>query len=422
MRKKLVINVVLVGIVVMIAGFFLGRYCAFKAQDKYSQKVEKMFAEILEDSKVTIGLDTKTFDNVWRTAEKKFVDVEKLDPDQMLYGAMKGVIVSLGDPHSEFLTPKESEEFLDSLDGDLTGIGAEVGIRDEVITIISPLRGSPAEKAGLLPGDRIFKIDEDIASDYTLFEAVKKIRGQPHTDVVLTIFRGEEVQSREITITRDFIDIESVIYEMRDDGIAVVTVATFADDTSDEFTKALADLALKNPKGLILDLRFNGGGFLDAAIEMTSKLLESGDVLRIYERGKHDQVVSVSGAPLLPLTPLVVLINEGSASSSEIMAGALQDAGRATVIGEKSFGKGTVQELVRDFGDGSTLRITVAKWFTPSGRDVSEEGIEPDVRVEMDVADYFSRNDPQLDAAVEFLLTGSVAVNVEGVEEAGQEG
>ena len=202
---------------------------------------------------------------------------------------------------------------------------------------------------------------------------------------------------------------------MREDGIAVVTIATFADDTAEEFRKTLADLALQNPKGMILDLRFNGGGFLDAAIEITSKLLESGNVVIIHERGKVNQVVSVSGAPLLPQTPLVVLINEGSASSSEIVAGALQDSRRATLIGQKSFGKGTVQELISNFRDGSTLRITVAKWFTPSGRDVDEEGIEPDIMVEMKLENYFSEIDPQLDAAVEFLKTGKVE-NVE-VEE-----
>jgi carboxyl-terminal processing protease len=318
------------------------------------------------------------------------------------------VIESLGDPHSEFLTPTESEQFMASLEGELTGIGAEVGMRDEIITIISPLRGSPAERAGLLPGDKVFKIDDEISSDLTLFEAVKKIRGEIGSEVKLTIFRGEEMQSREIKIIRELIEIESVISEMREDGIAVVTVNTFSDDTAEEFTKILSELAIQNPKGMILDLRFNGGGFLDAAIEIASKLLPSGNVVVIYERGKTDQAIPVSGAPLLPQTPLVVLINEGSASSSEIVAGALQDNARATLIGTKSFGKGTVQELISNFRDGSTLRISIAKWFTPNGRDIDQIGIEPDFEVGMELEDYFSEKDPQLDAAVEFLKTGEV--------------
>ncbi|MFH1546344.1 MAG: S41 family peptidase [Patescibacteria group bacterium] len=407
MQKKFLTLAILLAVVAFAGGFETGR--------SHSQEIAEVADEgaevetgVLENSKISETLDVQTFDEVWKTAEKKFVDVEKLDPEKMLYGAMKGVIASLGDPHSEFLDPTESEEFLDSLEGNLTGIGAEVGMRDEILTIISPLRGSPAEAAGLLPGDKIFKIDNKIASDFSLFEAVKHIRGEPGTEVVLTIFRGEETHSREIVITRDFIEIESVISEVRDDGIAVVTVVTFADDTAEEFAKILAELAIQNPEGMILDLRFNGGGFLDAAIETTSKLLASGEVVRIHERGKADQIISVSGAPLLPQIPLVVLINEGSASSSEIIAGALQDSGRATLLGEKSFGKGTVQELISNFRDGSTLRITVAKWFTPSGRDVNEEGIEPDITVKMELEDYFSEKDPQLDAAVEFLKTGEV--------------
>ncbi len=399
-----------------VGGFELGQNYLPEQEECENLVVEANDSSLFEDSKVVSGFDIRTFDEVWQTAENKFVDVEKLNPEEMFYGAIKGVISSLGDPHSEFLTPIESEEFLDSLSGDLTGIGAEVGMRDDILTIISPLRGSPAEKAGLLPGDKVFKINGEIASDFTLFEAVKHIRGEPGTEAVLTIFRGEEMQSRDITIIRDFIEIESVISEMRDDGIAVVTVVTFADDTAEEFEKALADLALENPDGMVLDLRFNGGGFLDAAIDITSKLLDSGNVVIIHERGKVDQVVPVSGAALLPQAPLVVLINEGSASSSEIVAGALQDSGRATLIGQKSFGKGTVQELISNFRDGSTLRITIAKWFTPSGRDVSEEAIEPDYAVEMKSEDYFSDKDPQLDAALEFLKTGKVP-EVENSEE-----
>ncbi|MCK5472214.1 S41 family peptidase [Candidatus Gracilibacteria bacterium] len=407
MQKKFLTLTIFLAFVAFAGGFEMGKSRSREVVE-ITGGDEVAELSILQSSKVGEKLNVQIFDEVWKTAEKKFVDVEKLNPEKMLYGAMKGVIASFGDPHSEFLDPAESEEFLDSLEGDLTGIGAEVGMRDEILTIISPLRGSPAEKAGLLPGDKVFKIGGEIASDFSLFEAVKHIRGEPGTEIILTIFRGEETHSREIRITRDFIEIESVISEMRDDGIVVVTVATFADDTAEEFEEVLADLAIQNPKGMILDLRFNGGGFLDAAIEITSKLLESGEVVRIHERGKTDQIILVSGAPLLPQIPLVVLINEGSASSSEIVAGALQDSGRATIIGEKSFGKGTVQELISNFSDGSTLRITVAKWFTPSGRDVNEEGIQPDIVVKMELEDYFSDNDPQLDAAAEFLETGKV--------------
>jgi carboxyl-terminal processing protease len=420
MQKKIL--TIIAGIILLGSGFVAGRFLDLPDGDNliFLEEVEKVQDDsLLADSTAVADLDIVTFDQVWRTAEAKFIDAEKLNSEEMLYGAMKGVIESLGDPHSEFLTPTESERFMASLEGELTGIGAEVGIRDEIITIISPLRGSPAERAGLLPGDKVFKIDDEISSDLTLFEAVKKIRGEIGSEVKLTIFRGEEMQSREIKITRELIEIESVISEMREDGIAVVTVNTFSDDTAEEFTKILAELAIQNPKGMILDLRFNGGGFLDAAIEIASKLLPSGNVVVIHERGKVDQAIPVSGAPLLPQTPLVVLINEGSASSSEIVAGALQDNARATLVGTKSFGKGTVQELISNFRDGSTLRISIAKWFTPNGRDIDQIGIEPDFEVEMELEDYFSEKDPQLDAAVEFLKTGEV--KLAEVEEVGEE-
>ena len=400
-------------------GFFVGNFAAPASILEFAPPLGSLEIEnesLLEDSSAVADLDIATFDAVWEIVEQKFVDVEKLDSETMFYGAMKGVVAALGDPHSEFLDPEESEEFLDSLEGELTGIGAEVGERDEILTIVSPLRGSPAEAAGLLPGDKIYKIGDEFASDFTVFEAVRKIRGPIGTEITLTIFRGDEVQSREITITRDLIDIESVFTEVRDDGIAVVTVNTFADDTADEFQKALVDLSLQNPDGIVLDLRFNGGGFLDAAIEMASDLLAGGTVVQIHERGKSDEIIGVSGRPILPTTPLVVLINEGSASASEILAGALRDNSRATLLGETSFGKGTVQELISEFADGSTLRITVAKWFTPAGHDVDGIGITPDIVVEFTADDYLAERDPQLDAAIEFLETGTIPV-VENLEE-----
>lgn len=408
MSSKKIIAALAIFTVGFLGGHFIGSDFVETAPVAISTSTEPTAQNLLENSATVGDFDLTTFDQVWDTTMAKFVDVEKLDPKKMFYGAMKGVVAALNDPHSEFLDPQESAQFLDSLQGELTGIGAEIGMRDEVLTIISPLRSSPAERAGLLPGDRIYKIDNEFASDFTVFEAVSKIRGEIGTTVTLTIFRGEEIAPRVITITRERVEIASVTSEMRDDGIAVVTVNTFADNTADEFSRALAELALKNPTGIVLDLRYNGGGFLDAAIEMASNLLASGNVVQIHERGKADVSIPVSGAPLLPSTPLVVLINEGSASASEILAGALQDAGRAKLLGETSFGKGTVQELISDFADGSTLRITVAKWFTPSGRAIDGVGLDPDIFVKMPPEDYFSDRDSQLDAAVEFLKTGEV--------------
>ncbi|MDD3066480.1 MAG: S41 family peptidase [Candidatus Gracilibacteria bacterium] len=400
LQKKIFITLI---IVLPILAFLLGFEIASK--ELITSTSSPAVAEVTEAASPE---DLKMFWQVWEKVKEKYVDVEKLDAEKMMYGAMRGIVESLGDPHSEFMDPEESKEFLNSLEGSLTGIGAEVGMRDGMLVIVSPLRGSPAEKAGLLPGDNIFKIDGEITSNLSITEAVQKIRGEANTKVTLTIFRQGEVESRDVIITRAFIDIDSVVVTKREDGIAIATVSTFAEDTAAEFKKALVTLAAEKPKGVILDLRFNGGGFLDAAIEMASDLMTEGPVVKIHERGKADKIVGVTGYSILPQTPLVVLINEGSASSSEILAGALRDNGRAKIFGKKSFGKGTVQELIQDFADGSILRVTVAKWFTPAGTDVTAEGIHPDFEVELSAKDFFAGNDTQLNAAAKYLLTGEV--------------
>jgi carboxyl-terminal processing protease len=404
LQKKILITLI---VVLPIIAYLVG----FQIASRDSVVAIKP-AAVVATKEVSDVSDLKMFWQVWEKVKEKYVDIEDLTPQKMMYGAIRGIVESLGDPHSEFLDPTQSKEFLDSLEGNLTGIGAEVGIRDSSLIIVSPLRGSPAEKAGLLPGDHIFKIDGEITTHLSLFEAVEKIRGKEGTQVTITIFREGEVESRDVTITREFIDVDSVVVTKREDGITLITVSTFADDTAIEFKKVLAQLAAEKPKGVILDLRFNGGGFLDAAVEMASQLMSEGEVVKIYERGKSDQTLSVSGFAVLPQTPLVVLINEGSASSSEILAGALRDNGRAKIFGKKSFGKGTVQELIRDFADGSMLRITVAKWFTPKGVDVTAEGIHPDFEINLNAKEFFAGKDTQLDAAAKYLLTGKVEKSV----------
>lgn len=359
-------------------------------------------------------LDLAAFWQLWSLVEQKYVDTSELNNQKMLYGAMKGVVRALGDPFSEFLSPQESEEFMDSLEGSLTGVGMEVGIRNDSLVVISPIRGSPADRAGMRPGDHIFKIDGALASDFSIFEAVKRIRGPIGTEVTLTIFRDGETAARDVKIVRERVEVASVTTDLRSDGIAVVTVATFGENTATDFAKQLTDLQAKNVKGIVLDFRFNGGGFLDAAVEMVSSVLAQGNVVLIKERGVPDRTTPVTGRVILPTIPLVVLINGGSASASEIFAGALQDAKRATIVGEKSFGKGTVQELVKEFVDGSTLRITVARWFTPSGRNVTKDAIKPDVEVKITPADVDAKKDPQLERAVEILNSKLKGINPQG--------
>lgn len=351
-------------------------------------------------STISSQLDLTEFWQVWRLTGAKYVDPTAVDPQKMLYGAMAGVVKSLGDPFSEFLPPSKTTEFMEGLESSLTGIGAEIGLRDDLLTVISPLRGSPAEAAGLRPGDQILKIDDVLATDYSVSEAVQHIRGPVGTTVKLLVVRADTPGPLELKIVRARVQIESVKTELKD-GVGVVTVASFAEDTASEFERKLHELAAQKPRGLVLDLRFNGGGFLDAAVKMAGQFLPAGTpVVTIRERGLPDEITRTSGTPTFPNLPVVVLVNGGSASAAEILAGALQDAGRAKVLGEESFGKGSVQELVGNFPDGALLKITVAKWLTPAGHDVTTAKIQPDTVVKMTAEDYEKKRDPQLEAAL----------------------
>ena len=339
---------------------------------------------------------------IWAIVEAKFVDQAKIVPQEMWYGAIKGLVQSLGDPHSAFLDPTESAEFLALLEGKRTGIGAEILLHEKVLTVVSPLRGSPAERAGLLPGDQIIKIEgEDV--NFPPFEALQLISGPIGTKVELTIRRAGESEPRVITITRELIDIESVTVEFPSENLAVLTIRNFQKNVIQEFQQVVADLQDRKLAGLILDLRFNGGGLLEAAVEITSSFLAAGEVVLIEERDQPLQRIAVTGDVKFPEIPLAVLINGGSASAAEVVAGALQAAGRAQIFGEQSFGKGTGQAVVEDFADGSILQITIGKWRTPAGHTIEGTGITPDVPVELNFVEFLAGQDQQLQAALEWL-------------------
>lgn len=348
-------------------------------------------------------VDLDLFWTIWGQLDESFVDVESLDKETMVYGAIKGMVDSLGDPYTVFMTPEESEQFSASLEGTLEGIGAELTVEEHNLVIVSPLRNSPAEKAGLLPGDIIYQIDGEPASEMTLFDAIMSIRGEKGTTVTLTIIRQNLDDSFEVSIVRDSIDIESVSVEKLDSGIAYLSVNQFNDKTNEEFGNAVSEMLLDEPSGIIVDLRFNGGGYLDIAVELLSFLLPSDTVaVLIRERDKEDGIMYTNGNPKILEVPLVVLINEGSASASEIVAGAIQDHKRGVIMGTTSFGKGSVQE-VDSFADGSSIRMTIAKWLTPDERDIHGVGITPDIVVEITDEDIENKYDSQKEAAIEYL-------------------
>lgn len=347
--------------------------------------------------------DMGLFWQIWDELNLKYVDENVVSDDDKIYGAIKGLVEAYADPYTVFMTPEESKQFSDNIEGVLEGIGAELSVEEKMLVIVSPLKNSPAEKAGLRPGDTILKINDEIAADLSLFDAIMKIRGEKGTTVKLTILREGVDDPFDVSIVRDSIDIESVTVEKLPNGITYLSVNQFNDKTNEQFSKAISEMILARPKGIIIDLRFNGGGYLDTAVEMLSYILPAGEeAVTIKVRGKADEVMNTNGNPKILDVPLVVLVNEGSASASEIVAGAVQDHKRGVVMGTKTFGKGSVQE-VESFSDGSSIRLTIARWFTPKDRNVDKVGLTPDVVVEIKKEDIEKKFDAQKEEAIKYL-------------------
>lgn len=344
------------------------------------------------------AIDTAKLNQVQDILLKKY-DGE-IEKNKETEGAITGLVASLGDPYTVYMNQESSKELNNELKGELSGIGIEVGIKNNRLTVIAPIDGTPAAKAGLRSGDIIALIDEVDSSTLTLDEAVNKIRGKKDTTVKLTIVRGSQTP-KELTITRDNITVSSVTSEMKEGDIGYIKIRRFGDDTIEATRTAAADLKNKGARAVVVDLRDNPGGYLEGAVKVTSEFMASGVV--VEERSKFiktgEKQEAVRGG-LMTEIPVVLLINGGSASASEIMAGALKDNGRAVLVGEKSYGKGSVQEVV-ELSDGNSLKITVAHWYTPKGVNISKEGIKPDVEIKNSPEDYNSGADPQLQKALE---------------------
>lgn len=341
-------------------------------------------------------LDYTSAEEVYDKLKKNF-DGE-LNAETLLDGLKAGLARATGDPYTEYMNAEASQAFNDELDGTFTGIGAELSKEDDVLVVVAPIAGFPAEKAGLRARDIIASIDGESTFDLTLTEAVSKIRGPEDTQVTLGIIREGSNSELEIEITRAEINIPSLETEITDDNIGVMTLSRFGDDTTALMRQAAQEFKAAKVKGVILDMRNNPGGLLSAAIEVSSLWLQNQTVLEERSEGDKPKIFNSRGLALLNDVPTVVLINEGSASASEIVAGALRDNKAATVIGAQSFGKGSVQELVNLSG-GGTLKVTIARWFTPAGKNIDKEGIEPDKTVERTAEDFEADRDPQLEAA-----------------------
>jgi len=379
------ISIILVSLLIIAASFVGGIFIGINQKPAIESVINivRKTPEIPTPSQEQAKTDFNLFWDVWSRLEEKYVDKDKIDRKTLVFGAAEGLVKALDDPYSEFLPPAETKQFQEDVRGSFDGIGAEIGIRKGVLTIIAPLEDMPAEKAGLKAGDKILKVDDILTADLNLNEAVRLIRGQKGTEVRLLVLRDSFEQPKEFKVIRDTIRVKIISTAKKPDGVFVIKLNHFAETAAFDFRNAVEEFYKSGSKKLILDLRNNPGGFLNISIDIASWFLPAGEVVtrERYADGSEDTYRS-SGYRLLADIPTVVLVNEGSASASEIVAGALRDIRGIKLVGAKTFGKGSVQEVIPIQG-GSSLKVTIAKWLTPKGAEINGTGLEPDVKVEI---------------------------------------
>ena len=391
----------------LLLAFFVAGMAA-GTQYKEPQTSEQVIQQTSEELKNIFfeqdEIDIDLFEEVWNLLHDEYLEKSGIDDQDLFYGAISGMVEALGDPHTLFFNPELTKDFSQELEGSFFGIGAEIGRREGFVVIIAPLANTPADLAGLKPGDKILAVDGKDIIGMSTNEAVTYIRGDKGTEVILTIFsKGAEVP-RDVSIIRDKIDIPSVIYRL-EDNIAIVEITHFNDDTDERFAKVVQDVLKDNPEGIIIDVRNNPGGYLSTSVDIASYWLEPNSVVvrETFSDKRNDRDYKATKKTSLSHLKTIVLVNEGSASASEILAGALQDYEIAEIVGMTTFGKGSVQQLM-ELKDDSSIKLTVARWLTPNGRTIESEGILPDYEVDFSLEDYENEIDPQLDRAKELIF------------------
>lgn len=411
-------KIILIGVLASGGLFGFGLYLGFKISAERSTPPKFL---INTEADMSSKVDFAPFWKAWQVLDEKFVSTKKststaLASDQdKVWGAIGGLTDSLGDPYTVFFPPEESKSFETEISGNFEGVGMEIGIKDSVITVVSPLKGNPAEKAGILPGDKIISIDEQSTMDMSVEKAVKLIRGKVGTKVKLIIVRVGKKEPLEFTLTREVIKIPTVDTEIKGgqissggkmiNGVFVIRLYNFYSNSPDLFREALRKFVESDSDKLILDLRGNPGGYLEAAVDLASWFLPLGKVVVSEDFGKNapSQVYRSKGYNIFNSNlKMAILVNNGSASASEILAGALREHGVAKLVGTKTFGKGSVQEVIKITPETS-LKVTIARWLTPLGNSISENGLIPDFEAKLTQEDFGKGKDPQMDKAVEIL-------------------
>ncbi|TRZ83561.1 S41 family peptidase [bacterium] len=388
-----------IGIILLLAVCFSGGFLWGNVR-----QVNALLPSDLIVRNIDFNADLSILWDVLKIIKTKYKGRKDLNDQDLVYGAAKGLVKSLGDPYSEFMAPESSKKFLEDISGSFEGIGAEIGIKDGILTVVAPLEGTPAKKAGLMSGDKIIKIDDETTPELSIEKAITLIRGPRGTEVILTILRGDNNEQREITIKRGIIKIPVIEWSLKGNGdIAYIQLFSFTENSPDKFSQIAQEILQSPANKIILDLRGNPGGYLESAVEIAGWFLADGElVVKEDEGNEKGELYKSKGKAVFGEWPTVILIDEGSASASEILAGALRDNLGTKLIGKNSFGKGTVQQM-EPLKKAASLKITIADWITPSGLSISKSGLSPDVEVDLDIDAFKQGEDSQLQKAIENL-------------------
>ncbi len=402
-KAKIALAALFIGLIAVI-GFYSG------ASEKIAKAASEVVVNVASNSQPK-EVEFSQFWKAWQLLDQNFVQTHSSTTiptyQERVYGAISGLTDSFGDPYTVFFPPAEAQMFQETIQGEFSGVGMELGLKDKKLIVVAPLKDSPSEKAGIRSGDFVMAVDGKSTEGISVEEAVQIIRGKAGTSVKLTIARDGEKDPLNISVVRDIIQVPIVKNYMRADGVYVIELYSFSANSADLFRAALRAFVESGSNKLIFDLRGNPGGYLESAVQMASYFLPAGNVIVSEDsKGKRDTVnhrslgYNVFAGKNLKMA---VLIDQGSASASEILAGALQQNGVAKLVGTRSFGKGSVQQLM-DLGGGAEIKITIARWLTPNGLSISDGGLQPDIKAERTIDDYKAKKDPQTDAAIKYLL------------------